>query len=163
MNIIDKDIDTATSEFIVTLHDAASATIPKIQLRRKRSEKSWITADLKRNIRKRDQLFKLTKETQTDAIWARWRYQRNMVTSINRLLKTDHLQRQVERLLAQRQNPAKNLKTLREITGRTKNDIPPILGPDGDVLTDDQDKATLLVDHFASNKSQLMNKRYCKS
>ena len=148
--IIDKDIDTATSEFIATLHDAASATIPKIQLKRKRNDKSWITADLKRNIRKRDRLFKLAKETQTDANWARWRYQRNMVTSMNRLLKKDHIQRQVERLLAQRQNPAKYHKTLREITERTKNDIiPPLLGPDGDVLTDDQDKATLLVDHFA--------------
>ena len=37
-NIMEKDIDTVTSQFITTLHDAASATIPKILIRRKRND-----------------------------------------------------------------------------------------------------------------------------
>ena len=66
-HIINKDINTATTEFITTLHGAASAAIPRVQLRRKRNEKSWITACLKRNIRKRERLFKIAKETQNDS------------------------------------------------------------------------------------------------
>ena len=153
-SIVSKDIDKATSEFIAALHDAASAAIPKIHMRRKRNDKSWITADLKRNIRKRDRLFKLSKETQTHANWARWRYQRNLVSSMNRRLKNEHIHKQVEQLLGQKQNPHKYHKTLRDITGRARKDtIPPLLGHDGDVVTDDVGKAALLIDHFAAQST----------
>ena len=149
-SITNKDINTATSEFIATLHDAASAAIPQIQIKRKKNDKYWMTADLKRNIRKRDRLFKLAKETQTDFDWARWRYQRNLVTSLNRQLKNEHMNREVNKLLSQKQNLHKYHKTLRTLTGRTKNDyIPPLQGHDGSLTIGDQEKATLLNNHFA--------------
>ena len=108
-----------------------------------------MTTDLKRHIRKRDRLFKLAKEVQSNENWARWKYQRNLVTSINRRLKNEYIHREVQKLLQQKQNLHKYHKTLRAITGRTQNhDIPPLL-EDGSVLTDDQEKATLLNDYFA--------------
>ena len=153
-SIINKDIDTATIEFIATLNHAASTAIPKIQLKKKHNCKSWITADLKRQIRKRDRMFKLAKEKQTDSTWARWRYQRNVVTSMNRRLKDEHIHGQIEKLLAQKHDPYKYHKTLKTITGRARDDtIPPLLGPNGDVVTDDLGKATILVDHFATQST----------
>ena len=153
-NILSKDIDTATSEFIAVLNNAASAAIPKRHLKQKRDNKSWITSDLKRNIRKRDRLFKLAKETQSDSNWARWRYQRNVVTTMNRRLKSDYIKAQVGKLLALKHDPHKYHKTLRSITGRTRDyTIPPLLGPDGDVVTSDLDKATIFIDHLATQST----------
>ena len=153
-NIMEKDIDTATSQFITTLHDAASATIPKILIRRKCNDKSWITNTLKRNIRKRDRLLRLAKQTQNDFNWARWRHQRNLVTAINRQLKSEHIKRQVEKLTEQRQTPYKYHKTLRAVIGRSSDkDIPPLLTQSEDVVTNDMDKATLFNDYFASQST----------
>ena len=153
-SIINKDVDTATCEFITTLHDAASLTIPKIHTQRKRNDKSWITADLKRNIRKRDRLFKLAKTTPTNENWDRWRYQRNLVTSMNRQLKDEHIKKQVAKLIEQKQNIYKYHQTLRTITGRSRQEyIPPLLATNGDLVTDDPDKATLLNKHFTEQST----------
>ena len=59
--------------------------------------------------------------------------------------------RLVDKLITNRRDPHKYYQTLRNITGRTRDDdIPPLQGPDGDILTDDHDKATILNNHFAS-------------
>ena len=152
--IVEKDVDTATSEFIAALNYAASTAIPRRHLKRKRNSKSWISTDLKRNIRKRDRLFKRAKETQSSYDWARWRHQRNAVSNMNRQLKSEYIKAQVEKLLTQKNDPYKYHKTLRSITYRTRDDtIPPLLGPDGDVVTNDQDKATIFVNHFAAQST----------
>ena len=152
--IMEKDINTATSEFIAALHHAASAAIPRRHLKQKRKSKSWISTDLKRNIRKRDRLFKRAKETQSSFDWARWRHQRNVVSNMNKQLKSEYIKTQVEKLLTQKHDPYKYHKTLRIITHRTRDDIiPPLLGPDGDVVTNDQDKATIFVNHFSAQST----------
>ena len=63
------------------------------------------TVPLKQNIRKRDRLFKIAKQTQTTFNWDRWRYQRNLVTSLNRRLKDEHLQNQINKLVTQKFKP----------------------------------------------------------
>ena len=153
-SIMNTDINTATSNFIATLNNAATAAIPKKRIKQKRKDKAWITAELKRNIRKRDRLFKLAKEAQSDQNWARWRYQRNAVTTMNRRLKDEYIQGQVQKLLMHKHNPYKYHQTLKTITGRRRDDIiPPLLGPNGEVVTDDLDKATLLIDYFAAQST----------
>lgn len=76
-DILDNDIDTATNLFISAIHTAASAAIPRKRKINYSQQKPWMTSELRRNIRKRDRLFKVAKRTETAFNWDRWRYQRN--------------------------------------------------------------------------------------
>ena len=97
--ILDRDIDSATEQFTSAISTAAKETIPTKILRTKRKDKPWMTNELKRNIRKRDRLFKQAKRTNNYVDWERWRNQRNIVTSMNRRLRQSHLQLQIHKLL----------------------------------------------------------------
>ena len=136
------------------MHDAAAAAIPKRRVTFKSDKKIWVTAELRRNIRKHDRLFRLAKQSPTDSNWSRWRYQRNLVTSMNIRLKNAHIHSQVQKLLSHKRDPYKYHQTLRIMTGRCRDDaIPPLQDTDGHTTTDDFEKATLLNDHFAAQST----------
>ena len=148
--ILDNDIDSATDQFISAISTAAAASIPKKRVRDKNCQKPWATNELMTQIRKRDRLFRRARQTQTTYDWDRWKYQRNTVTATNIRLKRQHIENQIQKLLVNKRDPYKYHQTLRAITGRTHdNTIPPLEGPNGDILTDDYAKATLLNDYFA--------------
>ena len=151
-HILSLDIDTATSQFTSTILSAAKQAIPTKTIRVRQMDKPWVTNELKRNIRKRDRLFKTARHRPTnDQAWDRWRQQRNLVTDLNRRLKQDHLTAQIHRLLQYKHDPYKYHQLLRNITGRTRREtIPPLLTGDGRILTTDEDIATVFNDHFAS-------------
>ena len=65
-HILDNDIDTATDLFISAIHNAAAASIPIKRKTKQSNQKPWATSELKRNIRKRDRLFKIAKQTPCD-------------------------------------------------------------------------------------------------
>ena len=124
-SITDKDVDDATEAFTDTLRDAANRCIPTKRVRT-RHDKLWVTAGLRRQIRKRNRLFKLARTRQTSCDWARWRTQRNLVTSMNRKLKNNHIQHKVNILLESRKDPYKYHSILKSITGfRRDKDVPP--------------------------------------
>ena len=154
--ILEMDIDDATIDFTSAILSAAKQAIPTKVVRIRQNDKPWITSELKRNIRKRDRLFKTARQKQADdQAWDKWRRQRNLVTDLNRRLKQDHLTKQVCRLLERKHDPYKYHQILRNITGRKRHDhIPPLLTTGGNTVTNDADKATLLNDHFAT-QSQL--------
>ena len=97
-SITSKDVVEAAEAFTNTLRDAANRCIPTKRVQ-KRHDKPLLTAELRRQIRKRNRLFKIARNSQTSYDWTRWRTQRNLVTNINRKLKNDHIQRKVEILL----------------------------------------------------------------
>ena len=117
-SIIEKDIDTATVEFTSAILKAASKTIPTKTVPIRHRDKLWVTADLKRHIRKRDRLFKRAKKQQTEYDWKRWRDQRNLTTNLTKQLKKHYIETQVTTLLTNKQNPYKYHQTLRSITGK---------------------------------------------
>ena len=153
-SILDNDINTATTNFIDAIYRAATAAIPTKCKQVKANQKPWVTADLRKQIRKRERLFKIAKRNNTDYYWDRWRHQRNIVTSANRRLKNEYMQKEVHKLLAQKPNPQKYHQTLRKIMGRSRTDtIPPLQRPDGETTTDDREKATLLNTYFAAQST----------
>ena len=152
-DILNNDIDTATDLFTSAILESASASIPIKRIKHHPQQKPWVTSELKRNIRKRDRLFKIAKRTQTSFNWDRWRHQRNQVTTLNRKLKEEHLHNQVQKLLTQKLNPHKYHQTLKTITGRTRDDDIPPLETNGIIINDDLEKATLLNDHFATQST----------
>ena len=92
--IIDKDIDEAATDFTARILDVARQCIPTKHIRL-RHDKPWVTADLRRQIRKRERLFNVARERKTDKqAWTRWRAQRNLVTNLNRRLYDEHIKKQ---------------------------------------------------------------------
>ena len=153
-NILDYDTETATTNFTDTVYQAATAAIPIRCISLKSNQKPWVNADLKRQIRKRERLFKSAKKTGTDYNWERWRHQPNIVTSTNRRLKKEYMEREVSKLLTLKPNPQRYHQTLRRIMGRSRHDtIPQLQGPNGVVMTNDDEKATLLNTYFAAQST----------
>ena len=149
-SILNNDVDTATEHFVSALHAAATASIPVKRKRQSPHQKPWLTAELRRGIRKRDRLFKIAKQTPTDFNWERWKFQRNRVTQLNKQLKGEHLQSQVKKLTLQNQSSHNYHQTLRTLTGKGRDDdIPPLHSTDGNIVNDDFEKASLLNKHFA--------------
>ena len=154
-SILDQDVDKAATDFTQTLLAAAAEAIPIKTIRIRAQDKPWVDATLRREIRKRDRLFRLAQRHKTDYHWDNWRRHRNLTTSLNKKLKENHLQSQVNILLLSKKNPHEYHRTLKNMMGRSQAEtIPPLIGPDGIPLTQDSDKADLLGDFFA-RQSQL--------
>lgn len=147
--ICDLEVDQATEMFTKTLLEATTQAIPN-KIVRVRRDKPWITGELRRNMRKRDRLFKIARTKQTEHAWSRWRAQRNIVTSLNRRLKNDNLKKKVSLLLENKKDPYKYHTILKNITGFSRQDnIPPLVQGD-DILSADSDKAEAFNAYFCA-------------
>ena len=85
--ILDNDVHTATDQFVSAILLAVEASIPKKKVRANKCKKPWMTAELLKHIRKRDKIFRHAKQTQKTYDWDRWKYERNIVTAMNKRLK----------------------------------------------------------------------------
>ena len=149
--LMDCDIDEATDNFTHNLMTAAIESIPVRTISKKEDDKPWFSSELKREIRKRDRLFRAAKKSNTEYDWGRWRKQRNLATCTNQRLKNAHIQTQVMKLLETKKNPHQYHNILKGLMGRKSNrNIPPLITQDGTPVTDDADKATIFNKHFAS-------------
>ena len=149
-SVIEHDIDTATTNFTQTLLAAAAETIPIKTIRTRVQNKPWVNAALKREMRKRDRLFKLAQKHRTEYHWSNWRQQRNFTTALNKKLKENYLGNQVHNLLEAKKTPHEYHRILKNMLGRSKTEtVPPLTGPNGVTMTNDSDKAELLGDFFA--------------
>ena len=149
-SIITKDIHDAVLDFTDAILNAARTAIPTKQVHIKHKEKPWVNNELKRNIRKRDMLFKCAKRTQSDTDWYNWKEQRNLVTYLNRRLHSEHIQSEVNKLTENKQNLHKYHQILGNLTGRKYAQPIPLLKSDGETVSDAKCKAQILNDYFAS-------------
>ena len=150
-SILNQPMDQATELFTQSILNAADNAIPTRTIQSRPNDKPWCTNDLRREIRKRDRLFRTALRLQTEDSWTRWRRQRNLATELNKHLKEKYRATQVQQLLATRSEPYKYHSILRQMTGRTKpQTLPTLIKPDGQTTTDDCDKANLLNEHFAN-------------
>lgn len=163
--ILDNDTDTATSLFTSTLSKAAEDCIPRKTVPAISRDKSWVTGELKKLIRKRNRLFriaktkqeKLGKDEHNHYDWDRWRRSRNEVTKLTRQLKSESISKDARLLLEKKHEPHKYHSILRRMTGRSKTiEIPPLQNDNGDLVIDDKAKAELLNQYFAA-QTQLPN------
>ena len=150
-SIVNKDVHDAVLDFNHAILSAARTAIPTKHVHIRNKDKPWVNNELKRNIRRRDILFKCAKRTQTDIDWQNWKRQRNLVTSLNKRLHSDHIHSEVNKLTENKQNPHKYHQILGNLTGRKfVQPIPPLIQSDGETVSDDKHKAQILNDYFAS-------------
>lgn len=149
--IINQNIHCAVNDFTKAIMCAARAAIPTKVIQIKSASKPWMNKELKRNIRKRETLYKCAKRTQAEIDWNKWRLQRNYVTKLNKHLHSEYISAEVNKLVDNKQNPHKYFQKLSSLIGRKHaQPIPPLVNPDGETVTHDEDKAQLLNDYFAS-------------
>ena len=154
-SVLDGDIDSATTKLTETLLNAANEAIPRRQVMTKNYDKPWVTADLKKQIRKRDRLFRLARKRDTDSDWNRWRRQRNMTTDLNKRLKDSYVQNQAHKLLETKHNAHKYHNILKDMIGKKrKQSIPPLIDSNGSPVIDDIEKANIL-NHFFADQTKL--------
>ena len=157
--VLDGDIDSATEKFTTVISTAATEAIPKKIVRFRLNDKPWVTNELRRNVRKRDRLFRQAQRGQrtrdthdSDTIlWNKWRRQRNYVTALNRRLRDDYMEMKAKTLIENKRDPFTYHKILKSLIGRKHHKTIPTLETDtGDLLTDETCKANILNDHFVS-------------
>ena len=149
--IVHKNIDDATEQFTRTILTAAADAIPTKTIKTRQNDKIWMTPELKRQMRKRDRLFRQATQRQTQDAWLKWRMQRNKTTALNRQLKQKELQKHINKLVEHKKDPYMYHKTLKTLIGRTNsNIIPPIETDDHEIITDNMQKANLMNDYFVS-------------
>ena len=125
--IADRGVEDAIEEITSTLLNAANQSIPTKTVRN-RNNKQWVTAELLREMRKRDRLFRNARQTGKDEHWARWKRQRNLVTRLNRELKNNKRQKKIDMLLHSKKDPHKYHTVIKDIAGFKRNDqIPPLI------------------------------------
>ena len=149
--ILHGNVDQAAEKFTSVILNAAKEAIPTKTVRQRTLNKPWMTQDILRNIRKRDRLFRIAKQRQRETDWRRWKIQRNFVTDLNRRTKDEYIRAKVNTLLQQKHSPFKYHRPLKDIIGKTSEKcIPPLVDIDGNIVTNDNDKATMLNNHLAS-------------
>lgn len=147
--ITNREPDEAAEILTTTILNAARQCIP-VKIIRSKDNKPWVTSQLRREMRKRDRLFKIARNRQTEHAWARWRTQRNLVTSLNRNLKRDNLKRKISILIENKKDPFKYHSILKDISGYRRNDtIPPLIENDI-ILSDDCSKAQSFNAYFCA-------------
>ena len=157
-HVLDCDIDSATEKFTSAILTAATTAIPKKTVRTRRNDKPWMTNELRRNIRKRDRLFKQAQRGQntrhnTDEAnktrWSKWRQQRNLVTALNKRLRNDYIETKARALIETKRDPFTYHKILKSLVGRQYHkDIPTLETDKGDLVTNEELKATMFNEHF---------------
>ena len=119
-DIVDRDLDEAVDLLPSAILHTAENFIPTKTIKL-RNDKPWLSAELRREMRKRDRLFRQARRLNSDQAWSRWRNQRNLVTSLNRKLKNEHLRHNIDVLIENKKSPYKYHKILKSITGFKKS------------------------------------------
>ena len=101
-------------------------------------------------MRKRDRLFRLAQSQNSEQGWSTWRNQRNLVTSLNRRLKNDHLRQKISLLMENKKSPYKYHKILKSITGFKRNEASPPLIIGDNILSSDDQKAEAFNEYFST-------------
>ena len=156
--IADNDVEEGIELLTSAIFQAATACIPTKTVKQ-RNDKPWLSCELKREMRKRDRLFRAAQYQNSEVGWTRWRNQRNLVTSLNRRLKSEHIRRKVELLIENKKSPYKYHQILKSITGfKRKETLPPLI-VNSTILSDDVSKAEALNTYFSSQTNISINNR----
>lgn len=151
-----KDIDEAIEALTLALLDAADKCIPTKTVRVRHS-KPWVSSELRREMRKRDRLFRKARETGDNNDWTRWKKQRALVTKLNRQLKEEKRNKKLDLLLQNKQNPHKYHQILKDIAGfKGKDQIPPIICGDNFIL-EEKMKAKVFNEYFCEQTNIEIN------
>lgn len=157
-----EDVDVAVDRLTSTILCVAKANIPTKTIKI-RNDKPWFSSELRREMRKRDRLFKAAQRGNTERDWTKWRSQRNFVTHLNRKLKNETIKRKVDLLITSKKNPYKYHKIVKSITGfRSNSPMAPLIVGD-EIITNNYEKSEALNSYFCSQTKIDVTEQHLKS
>ncbi|MCG8113681.1 MAG: reverse transcriptase domain-containing protein [Candidatus Thiodiazotropha taylori] len=144
----DKNINTYAINITNTITNLASQCIPNRTIRVKPSDPPFINSHIKRHIRKRKRAYKKARKTNLRQHWIKFKTIRNEVTTMVRESKQNMYDKLSDKLKSDSLSSKDWWKTLKTfISPNTRTEIPP-LELDGNIYTDDAEKANLLNNYF---------------
>ena len=147
-SLYDQDINKHVKNITEHITDISKACIPNRLTRIRPDEPPWITTNIKHHIRLRKRAYRKAKRTNTTHHWAIFRAQRNKVIGMIRDSKSTCNENIVNKLKSDTLSSKDWWSTLKTIISpNSSNSLSP-LDKDGQIITDDLDKANTLNDYF---------------
>ena len=149
-------VDIACERFTDIFLDFANSCIPSKVVTIRPNDKPWMTSELRKHLRIRDRLHKIARSTKLLSDINKFKSQRNKVNNMKkhaRLLFYENVHGIIEEFVSSDPKSYWRLiKRLLKSTG-TSQSIPCLVDPhSNNVVTNDEDKASLLNDYFCNIK-----------
>ena len=145
----DNDVDVYAKKLTDHISQLASKYIPNKTIKVRQSEPPWLTNNIKKMMRKRKRLYDKYKRLNNIVDFENFKQIRNKVT--NEIRKSKHIQtdKLAQKLANDTSGPKDWCKTLKQFIKPDHRSSFPPLNKDGDIYSDDVDKANLLNQFFA--------------
>jgi len=117
-------------------------------------DKPWMNGEIRRAQRRRDRFHKAAKTKNTNDSWARYRAQRNYVTTLIHQAKREHDISVIDSINSMSSSDANWWKIVKTVFGASRDSIPALRYDDQDetrYADDDKSKADLLNDIFVKS------------
>ena len=149
--LISEDVNTCSEELTKVILDAAKSSVPNKIIIVRPNDKPWYTEELRTLCRAKDRLHRIAKRTSLTTDWGKFRESRNTYFEKLKATKLDFDNSKYVRLTTEgEKNSKKWWHILKSLLGQTNDaDFPP-LHADGQILTDNKDKATAFNKFFSS-------------
>ena len=128
----------------------ATEYIPSRHVQIKPLEAPWLTASLKRHIRKRKRAFRKAKRTNLDSHWKKFKKLRNMVITMIRNSKKSYYNKLADRLKSSTLSTKDWWSTLKSFINSNSNSSIPPLEYGNKIYTNESDKANIFNKYFQS-------------
>ena len=144
-NPLNKSVDSNWSSIRDNLQSLMDSHVPSKMKSGKRNL-PWITNSIKRQMRKRDRLFRLARKSNTTVSWRYFRQYRNSLTKTIKLAHVNYINNIIGESIVDRPKTFWSYVKLM----RTENLGTPVLRTETKLCTTDADKAEALNQHFQS-------------
>ena len=128
----------------------ATECIPSRHVQIKPLDPPWLTASLKRHIRKRKRAFRKAKRTNLDSHWKKFKKLRNMVITMIRNSKKSYYNKLADRLKSSTLSTKDWWSTLKSFINSNSNSSIPPLEYGNKIYTNESDKANIFNKYFQS-------------
>ena len=146
-----EDINLYAQNLTNKIIELAKGCIPNATVRIKPRDVPWMNRELKLLIRRRKRAYKRAKRTDSFLDWSKFRKLRNSVVSKIRISKFAYMSSLSEKIISGNLTAKDWWRTIKSFTTPASTSIPPLVDPNtGEIVYDDDVKATLLNNYFAS-------------
>ena len=143
------NIDLAVDLWTSKLMKIARETIPHKVVTIRPHDKPWYTTDLRRLCRRKNRLYHKAKEQGTEEAWGQYRAVRNEYFSKISEAKESHDKEKYKFLINEKNSSKEWWKVIKEILkASTQPDSIPPIEVDGNIITDDKEKASAFNNFF---------------
>ena len=144
------DINIYADNINTAINSMATECIPSRHVQIKPLDPPWLTASLKRHIRKRKRAYRKAKITNLDSHWKKFKKLRNMVITMIRNSKKSYYNKLADRLQSSTLSTKDWWSTLKSFINSNSNSSIPPLEYGNKIYTNESDKANIFNKYFQS-------------